>query len=136
TGTNRKLYNFLNREKFKKKIITFGFIDNIEELMSIADLIITKPGGITTAEALSKGLPMVIIEPLPGQERSNTDYLVDKKVAIIAKKSSSIDKIVKEILLDKERLVSMSESAKILSKPYSAIEIAKLAISLCDNVNI
>ena len=76
-GTNKRLYDYLARRKkrFRKRVVLFSYAGNIEELMHISTVIVTKPGGITTAEALAKGLPMLIVNPLPGQEAMNTKYL-------------------------------------------------------------
>ena len=83
-GTNRKLYSFLKKKlkKYKKKILLYGYSDNMNELMGVSDLVITKPGGVTTAEALAKRLAMIIIKPIPGQEANNTAYLTKEGAAI------------------------------------------------------
>lgn len=63
------------------RLILFGFVEMVDELMAIADAIITKPGGMTVAEALMSRLPLIIYQPLPGQERANTHYLIEAGVA-------------------------------------------------------
>ena len=67
-----------------------GFIGNMDALMDAADLVISKPGGLTTAEALVKKLPMIIINPIPGQEAKNTEYLLSQNVAVEAEDLESI----------------------------------------------
>jgi processive 1,2-diacylglycerol beta-glucosyltransferase len=133
TGINKKLYYKLKNKinNSKHKIILLGFVNNISELMSISDLIITKPGGITTAEALSKNLPMIIVEPIPGQEANNADYLIKKKAAVLAEKPHMVKDILKDLLLNKEKLDSMRQVIKQISKPNSSLEIAKLILELC-----
>ena len=59
-----------------------GFTTEMDELMTAADLFVGKPGGLTTSEALAKGLPMVVINPIPGQEERNSDHLLEQGVAI------------------------------------------------------
>jgi len=132
TGINKKLYHRLERKikSFKHKVILFGFVNNIAELMTVSDLIITKPGGITTAEALSKELPMIIIKPIPGQEMSNTEYLMNKGAAIMVENLRIIEKLVKELLLNKEKMDKMRKAIKEINKPTSSIDIAKLALEL------
>ena len=76
TGTNKKVYRWLKGRRFKKRFMVLPFADNVNELMRAATLIVTKPGGITTAEALASGLPMLILHPLPGQEAMNTKFLL------------------------------------------------------------
>ncbi|MCM8791770.1 MAG: glycosyltransferase [Candidatus Omnitrophica bacterium] len=132
TGINRKLYRILEAKmnNFKHKLLLFGFVNNIAELMTISDIIITKPGGITTAEALCKNLPMVIVEPIPGQEMSNARYLISKGAAVLLEKPAQTKDILKELLLNKEKLERMRKASAEISKPTSSIDIAKLILAL------
>lgn len=58
-----------------------GFVTNMHELMAISDLIITKPGGLTSSEALAMGKPILILDPIPGQEAANSDFLLERGAA-------------------------------------------------------
>jgi processive 1,2-diacylglycerol beta-glucosyltransferase len=119
SGTNKKLYKWLCKKtrKYKKKIMALGYTDNIHELMSVADLIITKPGGITTAEALTKKLAMIIIRPIPGQEASNTAYLTEKMAALKVDEPKKINVIIEGLLNDPVKLSLLRESCGRVSKP-------------------
>jgi processive 1,2-diacylglycerol beta-glucosyltransferase len=132
TGTNKKLYKTLKRslKNYKKKICLLGYANNINELMSISDLVITKPGGITTSEALSKRLPMLIIKPIPGQETNNSEYLTQQKAAINITNPKTINLIVEDILINPEKLKRISESCGKISKPNAGIDIARFILSL------
>ncbi len=132
TGTNKKLYNSLKRKikKHKKKILLFGYSNNINEFMSVADIVITKPGGITTAEALSKKLPMIIVRPIPGQEANNTAYLLEKQAAIRTDDAKNINLVFDDLLSDRTRLTRLSEAAGRISKPNASLDIAKLILGL------
>ena len=132
TGINKKLYKTLknNLKKNKKKICVLGYVNNINELMSISDLIITKPGGITTSEALSKRLPMLIIKPIPGQEANNTAYLTQQKAAINIGNLKEINLIVEDLLLNPEKLKRISESCARISKPTAGLDIARFILNL------
>ena len=81
TGKNEELKDRLSRKgrKLRHHTTIFGFVDNVHELMEIAEIVVTKPGGITTAEALVKQLPMIIINPIPGQEAKNTEFLLSQE---------------------------------------------------------
>ena len=68
-GKNEKIFNRLSRISFGKNIKLFGFVDNIDIMMDAADCIVTKPGGLTTTECMQKRLPMILTDPIPGQER-------------------------------------------------------------------
>ena len=131
-GTNKKLFRWLGRRKrgFRKKTVVLPFADNIDELMQASTIIVTKPGGITTAEALAKGLPMLIVNPLPGQEAMNTKVLLEEGVAVKAENPADVLVILEELLYNKAKLRQMSDKAKNLSKPDSAINIARLMLEI------
>lgn len=131
-GTNKKLYNSLKRKirKYKKKILLYGFVENIEELMSVSDLIISKPGGVTTAEVLSKNLPMIIVKPIPGQEENNTAYLTQKGAAIKVENPRRINRVVEGLLADADQLRHISEAQRRVSKPNASLDIAKLLLQI------
>ncbi len=131
-GTNKKLYNSLKRKirKFRKSIALFGFIDNINELMDASDIIITKPGGITTAEALAKKIPMIIVKPIPGQEASNAAYLTLSGTAIEIDELKEIIPVIEKLLDEPEMLKRMREAAGAIAKPNASFDIAKLLLNL------
>lgn len=132
-GINRKLYRSLKKriKEFKKKVLLFEYADNIHELMGISDLIVTKPGGVTTAEVLAKKLPMIIVKPLPGQEASNTNYLTKKMAAIKVDNPQDLNLIVGDLLSAPFKLRMFSESANRISKPNASLDIARLLLGLC-----
>jgi len=132
TGTNKKLYKSLKSKakKCKKKIHLLRYVDYVNELMTIADVIVTKPGGITTSEALSKKLPMLILRPIPGQEESNTLYLTQKKAAIRINKPKEITHLIDNLFTDTHKLKAMADAAGQMSKPHASMDIAKLALTV------
>lgn len=134
-GTNKKLFNSIKKKlkKYKNRVLLLGYVDNVNELMGISDFIITKPGGLTTAEALAKALPMIIIRPIPGQEVSNTAYLTGKKAAIKIDKAKDAVAVIKDFLANPAKLRSMSESAARIRKPNSSLNIARFILSQCRN---
>ncbi len=129
-GTNKKLYKTLKRriKRYKKKILLFGYAQHINELMHMADIVISKPGGVTTAEVLAKGKPMIIVKPLPGQEASNTKYLTEKGAAIKVDKPRKINLVIDDLVNNPQKLKRFSEAARDIGKPNSSLEIAKLAL--------
>jgi processive 1,2-diacylglycerol beta-glucosyltransferase len=131
TGTNKKLYNSLRRKikKYKKKIILFGYAQNINELMYISDIVISKPGGVTTSEVLAKGKPMIIVKPLPGQEANNTAYLTQKGAAIKVEEPRKINLALEELLGDPRKLNQLRDSVKKISRPNSSMDIARLLLN-------
>lgn len=133
-GTNKKIINSLNRyaKKTEKKILVFEFATNVDELMELSTLIITKPGGMTTAESLAKGLPMVIVNPIPGQEMRNTDFLIKKGIGIRIDDTSDIGEEIELLLKSPGRLAAMSKAAYENAKPHAAADVAKLILDLID----
>ncbi len=131
-GTNKKLNKLLTKRisKYKEKILVFGHIENVDELMEISNLVVTKPGGLTTAEALSKDLPMIIVHPIPGQEMKNTDFLLQQGVALKAEDSEDIAALVKELFSNTTKLDEMRRKAGSLKKPNAAMDIANLVFSM------
>ena len=131
-GANKKLYKSLKRriKKYKKKILLFGYILNINELMRMSEIIITKPGGVTTAEVLANHLPMVIVKPLPGQEANNTSYLIEKGAAIKVDKPRQVNLAVENLLANPVKLKEMSEATRRITKPNASLDIAKLLLEL------
>ena len=131
-GTNKKLYGALSGKHYRKNILVLPYANNIDELMQISDLILTKPGGITTAEALTKSLPMLIMDPLPGQEAMNTKFLLAEGVAVKAACYDDVPMIVEELLYNETKLKGMKEKAIQLSRPNSALDTSKLLLEFAD----
>jgi processive 1,2-diacylglycerol beta-glucosyltransferase len=131
-GTNKKLFSSLKRriKHYKKDIRLFGFIHNIHELMHISNVIISKPGGVTTAEVLSIGLPMVIVKPIPGQEVNNTNFLTQKGAAVKVDDPKDAYKFIDELLSDKAKLERFKLAASKIAKPNASMDIANLLLSL------
>lgn len=131
SGVNKKLTKWLPKKvkKSDKKILFYKYANNVDELMEVATLIVTKPGGMTTSEALAKGLPMVIVNPIPGQEMRNTDFLLKKGIGIRIDKTSDIGEEIELLIKSPERLAAMSEAAYENGNPHAALDIAKLVLN-------
>jgi processive 1,2-diacylglycerol beta-glucosyltransferase len=131
-GVNKKLYKKIKNISgtFKKSITIMGFIDNVHELMEISKVIITKPGGLTTAEALAKSLPMIILNPLPGQESLNTKILTNEGIALMAIDANDAVRILEELLDNPDKIKKMQDIMKAHAKPYSASDIAEFLLKL------
>ena len=133
TGKNRRLYRKINRKFLNgsaTNIKLYAYAGNIDEMMEVADLIITKAGGITTSEALSKGLPVLIVNPIPGQERMNTDYLVREGAAVEIEEISGLADVARKVLSDTGLFEKMKANAKRMAKPCSSHSIAQIAVEM------
>lgn len=131
-GTNKRLFKSLSKKikKYRKRIALFGFVKNINELMGMSDIIISKPGGVTTAEALAKRIPMIIVKPIPGQESNNTEFLTKKGAAIKIDVPKDTYLAVEEFLANPAKLRAMSECCARIAKPDASIDIARLTLNL------
>ena len=130
TGSNEKLKKNLSLLKGNNSLHVFGFAENVAELMAAADILITKPGGVTTAEALAMELPIVIISPLPGQEDRNTEYLLNKGVGIRVRNEEYLINEIYSLCQNPLRIKHMKEMAAQLKRPKAAYETAKAIFEL------
>ncbi|MFH1900646.1 MAG: glycosyltransferase, partial [Candidatus Omnitrophota bacterium] len=129
-GKNRKLYKWFvkNKLNFRKPIFYFSYIGFVHKIMDFADIIITKAGGITISEALSKGSAIVVANPIPGQEERNVSYLLKKRAIIKTDESSKIGESIRELLEDKKKMYSLKEKAKGISLIDSSLRIVDLIL--------
>lgn len=88
--------------------------------MAVADLAITKPGGLTTSECLAVGLPMIVISPIPGQEERNADYLLENGAALKACDEGALSYRVDRLLSEPSLLVALRANAHRLGRPDAA----------------
>jgi processive 1,2-diacylglycerol beta-glucosyltransferase len=129
-GKNEKLrqtvLDQLSRRPEKAAHLDFkvlGYTTEMDEWMKSADLYIGKPGGLTTAEAMSCGLPMVIYQPIPGQEERNSDFLLENGAAVKCNQLATMAYKVNLLLKDPERMAKMRRRALGLSHPDAAVQI-------------
>ncbi len=132
TGQNERLQESLVRKgpRLRHQTKIFGFADNVQELMEIAEMVVTKPGGITTAEALVKRLPMIIINPIPGQEAKNTQYLLSQNVAVEAEDAEDVMLFVDEFFRNPAKLRAMRAAAQQLGRPQAAENAGRAILNL------
>ena len=104
------------------------FTNQVPELMSISDLVVTKPGGLTTSESLASHLPMLIINPIPGQEEENAAYLEKNKVAIWIKKGDNVEEILNKLFSNPDKMQEMKIRARLISKKNSTRDICKILL--------
>ena len=128
-GKNKSMH-----EKFNKLVETthsedrikiLEYTDKVPELMKIACLVISKPGGLTVSESLASMKPIIIINPIPGQEEENAEYLVNNNVAIKLKDEDNISRTLKYLFKNEENFNQMVESTKKLSKPNATKDICE-----------
>ncbi|MCM8781543.1 MAG: hypothetical protein NC828_00580, partial [Candidatus Omnitrophica bacterium] len=109
---------------------TFGFVDYIDELMSISDVCITKAGGLISSEALAKELPLIISSPIPGQEGRNCRLLLLNKAAFRLNRTSQLKKIIKKIYSNDRLRRTLIENIRKIKKQNPTMNISKFALSI------
>ena len=131
-GKNEKMkehFEDLVREyKKEDSVVVLGFTKMVPELMSASDLVITKPGGLTTSESLASNLPMIIVNPIPGQEEENAELLEKKGIAIWIKRRDNASTVLKDLLSHPDKLEEMKEKTSLLAKKNSTENICKILI--------
>jgi processive 1,2-diacylglycerol beta-glucosyltransferase len=124
TGRNEELRRELAASERKHPTHVLGFASNMHELMAVADLIITKPGGLTSSEALAIGKPLFILNPIPGQEAANSDFLLERGAAVKINRVEDLPFRI-ERLLGTPKLAEMGAAAKGLGRPNAARAICE-----------
>lgn len=132
SGKNQKVQkefnNIVLETNSEENIKVLEYTNMVPELMAISDLVITKPGGLTVTESLASGLPIIIINPIPGQEEENAEYLEKSQVGIWLKKEDNLQEVLKELLKNKITLKNMKIRARLLAKKNSTKDICKILL--------
>ena len=123
-GRNEELRRELASQDRKHPTHVLGFASNMHELMAVADLIITKPGGLTSSEALAMGKPLLILDPIPGQEAANSDFLLEHGAAVKVNRVEDLPYRIEQ-LLGSKKLAEMAKAAKALGRPKAAEAICE-----------
>jgi len=123
-GRNTELRRTIAAQDRKHPTHVLGFVSNMNELMAVSHLVITKPGGLTTSEALASGLPMVVINPIPGQEAANSDFLLQAGAAIKVNRIEEMSHRVGQ-LLGTRKLTAMRRAARAAGKPTAAQNVCE-----------
>jgi processive 1,2-diacylglycerol beta-glucosyltransferase len=112
-----------------------GFTDQMDELMCAADIVVSKPGGLTTSEILARGAALVIVNPIPGQESRNSDYLLENGAAVKASGTATLAYKLASLLESPEKLARIKSNAARLGRPRAAYDVAARAIQFADHVS-
>lgn len=131
-GKNEKMKlafeNIVRENNCEKNVKVLEFTDKVPELMSISDLVVTKPGGMTTTESLASRLPMIIINPIPGQEVENAEFLESKNIAIWIRKDDDVNEVLKNLFESPTKLKEMKQNTKLLANINSTRDICDILL--------
>jgi len=118
------------KSSLKDPLTVLGFVDNVYEYMEVSDVLISKSGGITSTESMAKGLPMIVISPIIGQETRNSDFLTSQGAAIRIDSIDGLKAVLEDLASHPERLKAMRDAIARISKPRACYDVAKLALEL------
>jgi len=134
-GKNEELRKRLSKVASKlpagsNPVKVVGFTTEMDEYMAVAELIVGKPGGLTTSESLARGLVMVIVNPIPGQEERNSDHLLEEGAAIRCNNLPVLAHKIDRLLADRKRFAAMKAAVARLAHPRAAFDIVEHAARL------
>jgi processive 1,2-diacylglycerol beta-glucosyltransferase len=112
----------------RHRLKVFGFTREMHDLMAVADVVISKPGGLTSSEALACGAALAVVNPIPGQESRNSDFLLEHGAAIKINNVATLPDKLGRLLAEPERLAAMKENARRLGRPEAAFTVARAVL--------
>lgn len=129
-GRNKRLSKKLMNTAYSKDVVVVDFVNNMELYMDAADIIITKPGGLTVSEALAKRRALIITDPIPGVENRNLSFLTNNNLAVYAGKYAKIDEVIMQLFTHPEKLNQMKQAQHLYGKRHSAKTAGDFIINL------
>ncbi|WP_394777347.1 glycosyltransferase [Undibacterium sp.] len=131
TGKNTALLADLEAmaKAWPGRLFPQGFTRQVERLMACADLIVTKPGGLTSSECLAMGLPMIVNAPIPGQEERNADFLLEQGVALKAFDEVTLEYRIRHLLQHPAKLDDMAGKARQLGRAHAAKDVLNIVLA-------
>ncbi len=129
-GNNKRLKASVSKLKLHRKLITYGYVTNVDEIMDCCDCIITKPGGLTTSEALAKNLPLILTNPIPGQEDRNMEFMVNHGLALSVSDTFPADEAVYLLMNYPHIARQLKDNAKLLAKPDAANSLGEFILDI------
>jgi len=126
SGSNQSLKASLDTlAKELTNLTSYGFVNNMHELMTASDLIVGKAGGSTTSESLAKGVPMMILEPVPGQETYNRDILVSRGASLRVDRLADVPAAIRAFRSDASQRASVLAAIQGIAKPLAAQDVVR-----------
>ena len=131
-GRNQKMKERFDELVFEtnssESVKILSYTNQVPELMSVSDLVITKPGGLTTTESLASGLPLILIDPLPGQEEENAKFIENNGAGLWIKKEDNIEEVLSTIFKSPYELIDMKIRARLIAKRNSTKDICEILL--------
>src|SRR6266568_3453202 len=134
-GRSEELRMQMEKLPARMPLKALGFVEDVAELMRSADVLVTKAGGLTLAEAFCCGVPVVIHDVLPGQEAGNLEYVLQECAALYAPRPTALVQVISELAADPARRFELAERGKRLARPEAAQEIVEGALARLDRAH-
>lgn len=131
SGRNKKMnteFLKLSKKLRNEDLHVLKYTKDVPSLMHISSLVVTKPGGLTSSESLASSLPILIINPIPGQEEENAEFLEASGSALWLKKEDNIDEVINNLLNDPHKLEQMKINTTQIAKPNSTMDICNILL--------
>ncbi len=131
-GRNEELSRRLARRQPSRRhrVKILGYTQDIDELMAVADLVISKPGGLTSSEVLARGSVLAIVNPIPGQESRNSDFLLENGAAVKIGPLATLSYKIDTLLNDPKRLARLKANSRRLGRPRAAFAVAEKVLAM------
>jgi len=132
-GNNSKAKDMILAKNLKHKFHAYGFINNVDEFMDAADCIITKPGGLSVTESTAKNLPMILVDPIPGQEDRNQEFFLNNGISMAVTKTFPIEEAVFQMLTNEWKMKHGSGAVEYIGKPNATAELYDVVVGALNN---
>ncbi len=129
-GNNHHAKRKIDALSLKHPVFSYGFVDNVDVMMDAADCIVTKPGGLTSSEALAKDLPILMINPIPGQEDRNVEFMLNNGLAMNVTDTFPLDEALYQLFLYPEKLQNMVRNIHLVGKPHATRDLCDFVMRL------
>jgi len=122
-GRNDAAKEKISAKKWKHKVHTYGYVDNVDVMMDASDFIITKPGGLSMSESLAKGLPTILLNPIPGHENRNREFFLNNGVSMAVTKTFPIEEAVFQMLTNDWKMKNGADAVEYIGKPNAGADL-------------
>lgn len=129
-GNSKKNYEEISKGTYRHNVYTYGFTDKVSVMMDAADFIITKPGGLSVSESLAKNLPMILVNPIPGQETRNMEFLLNSGLALAVSDTFKVEEAVYQLYKSRYRFGESGTITDKFRRPNASSDTAELAVKL------
>ena len=134
-GNNAAAKKKIDKMEIKHKTYAYGYVNNVDVMMDAADFLITKPGGLSMSESLAKGLPTILIHPIPGHETRNLEFFINNGISMAVTKTFTIDEAVYQMLSNEWKMKNTGKGVEYIGKPDAVANLYKLVCGKDKNGN-